>query len=170
MFGGDTDCRQPAIYSNDKARSGKEGTKDNTAILQNTQPGDHENESEGKKHEYECLIAKYTGSLAAFTRWLVIATLLLALFGFWQVMVSRKTAKQQLRAYVFISSAEINDIMSDQPTAVTIGVKNFGQTPAYKIAAWLRIDIVPFPLKTTLPLADIQEMENTNIGPAESKI
>jgi heme A synthase len=66
--------------------------------LQNSQPDNLKNEPEPKNHEYECLIAEYTGRLAA--RLLVVATLLLALFGFWQVMVSRDTARRQLRAYV----------------------------------------------------------------------
>jgi hypothetical protein len=82
------------------------------------------------------------------------------------VFVLMSTAKRQLRAYVFVYSAEISNIMSDQNVAVTLVVKNFGQTPAYKLSAWLGVDILPFPLKTPLSsAADIQQIANTNIGP-----
>jgi hypothetical protein len=72
------------------------------------------------------------------------------------VILSDKTAGRQLRAFVFISRAEISDIMSDQKLTAKIVVKNFGQTPAYDVGTSIRVHTTPFPL--------IMEL-NTNIGP-----
>jgi len=103
-----TDCQQPTVNAQEKTKSGNSSAKDNSAALQNIQTSDHENKPEAKNSEYECLIAKYTGNLAAFTRWLVFVTFLLAFFGFWQVMVSRNTARRQLRAYVGVSTGHLS--------------------------------------------------------------
>ena len=98
----------------------------------------------------------------AFTFALFVATYLLYTAG--------EHSERQLRAYVLISQGEISDIMSDQKIAVKLFVKNYGQTPAYKVAAWLRVDIAPFPLKTTLQPADVQQIDNTNIGPGGEQL
>jgi hypothetical protein len=104
-------------------------------------------------------------AIAIFTGLLVLVTIPLTLVGLCQSRIASRTAKRQLRAYVFISKAEISDVMSDQKLTTKLVIKNFGQTPAYKITAWLRVDIAPFPLRTALPPPDIQEMKNTNLGP-----
>jgi hypothetical protein len=80
------------------------------------------------------------------------------------VCVLMRTAKRQLRAYVFISHAEISDIMSDQRLTAKIVVKNFGQTPAYKVIGSLGVDAAPFPLTIKLPRA-VRRITNINIGP-----
>ncbi len=145
FFGNESDeCRQSAIQTKEKAGTGEEGTKENAAVLPNTQPANLKNETNAQKHEYDCLIAKYTGNLADFTRWLVAVTLLLAFFGFWQVMVSRDTAKRQLRAYVWAFSDPI-DTDADK-LLVRTAVKNSGQTPAYDVCCWGRLKPVNKPL------------------------
>ncbi len=67
-------------------------------------------------------------AIAIFTGLLVVVTVPLTLVGLCQSRIASKTAKRQLRAYVFISNAEISDIMSDQNLTAKIVVKNFGQT------------------------------------------
>jgi hypothetical protein len=76
----------------------------------------------------------------------------------------RETAERQLRAHVFISRAEISNIMRDQKLTAKIIVKNFGQTPAYKVASSLGIVPAPFPLVVPLP-PEVQRTRNANIGP-----
>jgi hypothetical protein len=85
-----------------------------------------------------------------------------ALIGTICVLVS--TARRQLRAYIFISQAEISNIMSDQNLMVKVVVKNFGQTPAYKATISLGVYTDTFPLATVLPPAAVK-IRNTNIGP-----
>jgi hypothetical protein len=147
------DCHQPTVYAQEKAKSSEDGTKNNAAILNHAKPSDHEKEPATKQHEYECLIAKYTGSLADFTHWLVFATFSLALFGFWQVMVSRKTAKRQLRAYVFVYNGEVEIVTIGETKTLAyklrIELRNFGQTPARRYTTWIdhavkNVDDLPF--------------------------
>jgi hypothetical protein len=98
MFGDvAAECRKTATESREQA------AQENAA-----QPGNLKTETEYEKAINECLVARYTGSLANFTRWLVAVTLLLALFGFWQVIISRRTARRQQRAYVNVEPLGIN--------------------------------------------------------------
>lgn len=55
--------------------------------------------------------------------------------------------------------------MSDQSLSVTLAIKNFGQTPAYKFTVSMGVDVAPFPLTTALPPAEIQQIKSANIGP-----
>lgn len=80
------------------------------------------------------------------------------------VILSDKTAERQLRAYLFISRAEISDIMNDQKLTAKIVVKNFEQTPAYDVETSIGIATTQFPLINDLPPA-VQKTKNTNIGP-----
>lgn len=142
LFGDEAaDCRQSAVQTQKKSRTGEKSTKENTAVLQNSQPGNLKDNSDAAKQEYDCLIANYTGRLAAFTRWLVAVTFLLAFFGFWQIMVSRNTAKRQLRAYVFVHNGDVRLVkIGDSQKSwykLSIELKNFGQTPAREYTIWI---------------------------------
>ena len=64
--------------------------------------------------------------------WMVIGTLLLACAAFAQFELGRRTAKRQLRAYIFIAEGKIIGMDTDDPQA-EITIKNSGQTPAYKV-------------------------------------
>lgn len=67
------------------------------------------------------------------TAGLLFATLALAFFGLCQVVIMRRTARRQLRAYVFITTAEIGDIEDPQHVRASVSIKNSGQTPAYDL-------------------------------------
>jgi hypothetical protein len=103
-------------------------------------------------------------AIAIFTGLLVLVTIPLTLVGLCQSRIASKTAKRQLRAYVFISDSEISDIMSDQKLTAKIVVKNFGQTPAYNVDASIGAATGPFPLINELPPA-VTNTKNINIGP-----
>jgi hypothetical protein len=134
MFGSPiTDCGQSAIQTQEKAASGEKSTRENVPVFQNQKSDNLKNKSNDQKNEYDCLVAKYTGNLASFTRWLVGATFLLACFGLCQVIISRNTARRQLRAYVFAEA--VIDLKSGDPPGtqvkITIIISNSGLTPAY---------------------------------------
>jgi hypothetical protein len=115
-------------------------------------------------------IANYTAWLTIFTGALVFATVLLAIVGFVQnrnisrqvdasesqvlssqdqVNVSRKqtdiiemNSQRQLRAYIGINGS------ADEPTGETwleLEIKNYGQTPAFKMQFWLNLGIFGYP-------------------------
>jgi hypothetical protein len=55
-----------------------------------------------------------------------------ALIATWLVMM--RTARRQLRAYVFVSSANVSNATEGNGTLQScVVIKNFGQTPAYKV-------------------------------------
>ena len=76
-------------------------------------------------------------------RWLVFATVLLAVFAFWQGWISRDTARRQLRAYVCIYGGSIILRQAAQQIFLEgyVTLKNFGDTPAYDHSCWIRIDL-----------------------------
>ncbi len=84
----------------------------------------------------------FTGVIAFFTILLVAA-------GFYQAAVTRSTTRKQLRAYVFIDTIDITNIIPPPPSTelppgswvyqpdfgplAFIVIKNTGQTPAYGV-------------------------------------
>src|ERR1051326_12118 len=136
------DCRETAVHKQQKTESREQATQESPPGLQNTQPGNLKNDADNEKAVNECLIARYTGNLASFTRWLVAVTGLLAFFGFWQVMVSRQTAQRQLRAYVFVLNGRVARGMDNRLEA-TLTIQNSGQTPAYEFISETAIRVAP---------------------------
>ncbi|WP_166294416.1 hypothetical protein [Bradyrhizobium sp. 2S1] len=62
----------------------------------------------------------------------------------------RDIAERQLRAYVGISGSSIADVQTGAPMATVI-IKNFGQTPAYDVEAWIHLWVAEHPLNEVLP-------------------
>jgi hypothetical protein len=60
------------------------------------------------------------------------------------------TAERQLRAYVGVSDASIHKVETGAPEAI-VHIKNFGQTPAYDVRAWIHMWIAEHPLSEVLP-------------------
>lgn len=122
-------------------------------------------------------IVEYTRQLAVFTKWLVIATAVLAVtalfVGTIQAIISRNAARRQLRAYVFVDYVRLMDsgqfpelegmtelqenapVFPNRP-GTEIHIKNSGQTPAYKISHWSAMDVVEVRLEHAIvvPPAD----------------
>lgn len=60
--------------------------------------------------------------------------------------ITRESSERQLRAYVHFQAADLNNLLPDQVPKLTIQVRNAGQTPAYRVRAYvvytiLRVDI-----------------------------
>ena len=111
-------------------------------------------------HEFrEEVIAVGTVVLAFATAFLFIATRDL-------VKGAEQASRQQLRAYVHITSAKVANFTSNNGATFTISVRNFGQTPAYRANIWLSVDTVPFPADITLlPKNKTPRVKNGCIGP-----
>jgi hypothetical protein len=82
---------------------------------------------------------------------LAIATLVLAGIAGWQVLESRRATQRQLRAYVSVHPRQEFD-ENHVPIAdrYRFGIRNHGQTPAYKFRFWALIGVGDFPLKGPL--------------------
>jgi len=70
------------------------------------------------------------------------------------IFVLMRTAKQQLRAYVFCSGAKIvHGIENSNILEALVEIKNSGQTPAYKLTVVNGLVLGPYPPPQSLPLA-----------------
>jgi hypothetical protein len=89
----------------------------------------------------DVLLTIFTGVLAVYTAALFYATRELWKAGERQIIHLEATAKRQLRAYVFIQSAEVRLVNNDTAVMALMVLKNFGQTPGYQFKTWTNIRI-----------------------------
>ncbi|MGH6836735.1 MAG: hypothetical protein ACREC9_14620 [Methylocella sp.] len=90
----------------------------------------------------EAVTAAGTIALAFLTLVLAVGTLFLWLATRRLVRESRKTAEQQLRAYVSIEGGQIRLYNARTQLRLTLPCKNFGQTPAYHLRSWTRMQLL----------------------------
>jgi hypothetical protein len=87
------------------------------------------------------------------------------------LQVMQDTAQRQLRAYVSVSGVtKVEDLGEWQGAgfAVRVEVKNDGQTPAYDLLHWAKIELREFPLVGRLSIHCVDE-DTREILPAGSK-
>jgi len=105
--------------------------------------------------------------LAVSTVVLAVATIALALFSLCQVVIMSRSARRQLRAYVFVSTAEI-DIDDPQNLRASVSIKNSGQTPAYDLINRGGVTIGEVPLREALRPRDREaSLSKSALGPGE---
>jgi hypothetical protein len=63
------------------------------------------------------------------------------------------TTRTELRAYVAVAEAHLENIGDGQTPIAVLTIKNFGQTPAYQMTQWARVGADVFPLKNEPPKA-----------------
>jgi hypothetical protein len=113
-------------------------------------------------------VADFTKWLAVSTIVLAVATIALAVFSLLQAVIMRRTARRQLRAYVFITTAEIGDIDDSQNLHASVSIKNSGQTPAYDLINRGAITIREARLRGDLWPEDKEaSLSKTALGPGE---
>jgi hypothetical protein len=86
-------------------------------------------------------VAFYTFIVGAFTGVLAISTIGLWIATILTLRQSRDTAERQLRAYVFMQGAQVMIMNNNTAILATIAVKNFGQTPAYRVRSWAKVAV-----------------------------
>jgi hypothetical protein len=74
------------------------------------------------------------------------------------VKTMEDTAVRQLRAYVGLSTSEMSALSPGQPLAVELRIRNTGQTPAYNVSCYFRMQFAPYPFPR-------EWMEELPIGP-----
>src|ERR1700681_2751924 len=67
--------------------------------------------------------------------------------------VGISTKRAELRAYVAVAEAHLENIGDGQTPIAVLTIKNFGQTPAYQMTQWARVGADAFPLKNEPPKA-----------------
>lgn len=119
-----------------------------------------------KEDEKKC---EFTNRLTTDPIYLLTFFLVAATFGLWWathrlVTGSENTAKRQLRAYVFVSLADGEKMFHDDKSgclSAPLIIKNYGQTPAYKMKCNVFIGILKKPLSEQL---DPPNYDNGSIG------
>jgi len=111
----------------------------------------------------EAITAASTAALAFITLILAVGTLCLWLATKRLVRGAEKTAERQLRAYVINWRAIISNVTAGEIPEVEIEVKNFGQTPAYRVRHVARITLAIFPLIEDLALPPA--LSRITVGP-----
>jgi hypothetical protein len=105
-------------------------------------------------HDRVMLSIAFTGAF--------IALCALVVSGY-QVWTIRDNARQQLRAYVFVTKTEVRNFATDKPIVVIAELKNTGLTPAFRVRRALQGFAGPY------PLARYPEMSvgisQSNLGP-----
>ena len=91
-------------------------------------------------------ITVYTFWLACFTAVLAVATIVLALVTIDLARTARKTAQQQLRAYVAARAESVSSFGPDVPVGIRFRMTNHGQTPAHDVSQTATIAILSHPL------------------------
>jgi hypothetical protein len=91
-------------------------------------------------------VTVYTFWLVCFTGVLALATIILAAFTIDLAITSRKTAKQQLRAYVAARAISVSGFGPNIPVRIMFRMTNHGQTPAYDVSHAATIAILHYPL------------------------
>jgi hypothetical protein len=115
---------------------------------------------------------KITDTLvAAFTALLFFATLALWWSTRSLVRGAEETAQRQLRAYVFVETASITHVDDNEgvPEAI-VTIKNFGQTPAYRLVNLTSLALCRYPAPPHIASAMEQDMlagitASTDMGP-----
>lgn len=102
--------------------------------------------------------------VALFTCMLFIATVLLWLVTQAILREASKTSQRQLRAYLFVHKAIFTDITSDG-FKVILKIRNFGQTPAYKILVTGTARPMPDPRKRNFDQRTVNALQSHTIGP-----
>jgi hypothetical protein len=96
--------------------------------------------------------------------WAVIVGLLTLGAVCYQALLSRDTARRQLRAYVCVSGATIAFRQLDAPD-IKVDMRNGGLTPAYEMRYWIGISIGSYPLNQPLPSPPVDFQTGASVMP-----
>lgn len=155
-----------------KPQADQQGTEQSPIFVKIApSPQTQEESSKAEREKEQKAATEYRTEI---TTWIVAsATALQAIGLFVTVAVMVRTARRQLRAYVFPETCGICEgMMLDPPQSdranqpgVFLIFKNSGKTPAYKVTSWAQIDVIeqinenslkvlaPIPAISTFPLA-----------------
>jgi hypothetical protein len=107
--------------------------------------------------------------------WPLVAVAIPAIIVGWLTLnAMRESSEQQLQAYVLPEGAGIFDgstVKPPQPVRanfpfVAMLIKNFGQTPAYKVVSWAQIAVIPVrDENTALGVPPLVEKFSNTLGP-----
>ena len=69
-----------------------------------------------------------------------------------EVKVAEDQERRYLRAYAYVSIAQMSHFTAKQDGAIQVAIHTMGQTPAYQVKSWVVADILPYPLSPATDL------------------
>jgi hypothetical protein len=79
------------------------------------------------------------------------------------VELLRSNAIRELRAYVFVETADISEFRDGKQPDCTVTIKNSGKTPAYSVSHFGGFSFREFPLRQPLPTDDNSPTSTANV-------
>jgi hypothetical protein len=127
-------------------------------------------EQEAKESSLDTLTRRYMWAtiIGVVGAWMGLGVLI------WQTIASRTSAQRQIRAYVGPEGATIGDGTTWDPPqpnvpGVVMFIKNFGQTPAYKVVSWAQIAVIAVKDENTMLIVPpMVEQFSTTVGSGAS--
>jgi hypothetical protein len=101
--------------------------------------------------KFICEIRVTDVAIAWFSLLLALFTIGLVVVGLMQATIMRRTARRQLRAYVFVAEIEISELRPGTVPDIAVTIKNFGQTPAFRLTQWAKAGLDTYPQPTAVP-------------------
>lgn len=80
-------------------------------------------------------------SIEFSTLLIAIFTIALASFSLWQTVITRDSARRQVRAYIGVKNGSVTLFNNNTTAVADIEFTNTGQSPAYEFSTWLKIKI-----------------------------
>lgn len=102
-------------------------------------------------------LVEHSEATVELTLLLFIATAVLAAITWYLALGAERTARRQLRAYVFVQSAGIKRVAIGGTPQATILVKNSGQTPAYDVR-------IAFGIAGVKNVQELEDLAKKNYG------
>ena len=111
------------------------------------------------------LVTLFTWRLWQATNELRVSTDNLWSAGESQRLLSEKTAKRELRAYVLINDAKPTfDVINQDHPSTTFGVRNYGQTPANDVTVWRKSKFCSYPMnESEFAFEDVSDLWTAKI-------
>ena len=118
--------------------------------------------SDGSTGDNPWQIAEAVGAVLA-----ALFTGAIVVFAYIQVRDARLSSERQLRAYVFPRAKALTNYAVGETPSLEITIKNYGQTPAYKLAQVSTWGYQDFPLTERLPPLENSDEERRPLAPSD---
>ena len=130
-------------------------------------------DKEGNQVDVMRLLNKFLADpIAILTGLITLANFGLVWLVYKQIDDARASSERQLRAYVFLEGVSISDGATVVPPRLdcidipgfTLGFKNSGQTPAYRMASWAAIKVAEKTEENSFVIPPLQDLSIANLG------
>ena len=129
-----------------------------------------EEKARNEAHDHADVCAQYGMAKAAerglWALYFTLAFTAAAAVAAWvAVRTMKETAERQLRAYVFVRNTKIMNLGGTGDITIGYEIKNYGQTPAYRVTCVSDAFIADYPFTGRIALGSIVPVPISDLGP-----